>query len=231
MKLEIKSKKAVSHIEIILSFVIFAGFVTFIFSVFNPFSVREASELHLNIVERAIKDFISLKIELLALRLNQTPDKCFYFNYTFESNIIVKNEKDEFVDASNNGKNTYIDNKGEFFYIYSCEIFEEQAVNYPECIKIENYTLGLHKDYEMVSYDKLVELKNYYENNYSALKESFKIPENEDFLFSVSDTLGSIELTTEKTIPRTRVSARNVPIQLAYKNGTFRYAILNIQTW
>jgi len=236
----IKNKKGMSHVEIILSFVIFVGFLIFAFSIFNPFKVSDEKEVYLNIVERGIRERTSVEFKFLSLSLDQSLKReCFYFEYNL-SNIIVKNESYDFVEAlSQNGGNKrkiYINGTGSFFYVFSCEEFDESIFSTQGCKKLKrgNYTLGPLRRYDVTSYSKLKNFTKKYDSNYERLKEEIGLPSSKDFSFSVRETKEpwKIILGVNKTISKqVGILARDVPMQIVYRNGTLKYALLNIEVW
>jgi hypothetical protein len=229
-----KRKKGMSHVEIIVSFVIFLGFLVFIFSVLNPFKTLDRKDIYFDVIEEGIKNYTSTKFDFLTINLNENVGGCFYIDYSL-GKVIVKNESYDFVDAKSDGGKVYIKGSGEFYYIYSCEEFEDKSlINEKECIKMEemNYTFGLFRSYNMTSNKSLIKLKNEYETNYRQLKRKLGVPETEDFLFRVRNMTGQEILNVTKNIVRgAKVSTRGVPIQIVYNDGTLEYAILNIQKW
>jgi len=241
-----KSRKGMSHIEVILSFVIFMGFLIFLFAIFNPLKISSSNDVSLDIVERIIKNNVSARVDFLTLKLNYTADKCFYFTYNSSlKNISVKNESYDNAGAYSRNvgggqmkeeeqrikREINIDSTGKFFYIYSYEGFVENDFDNSDCddLNEKDYTFGLFRSYEMVSFTKLENLGDNYNLDYEKLKKGFGL--KQDFSFNIKDTSGKNILNTTKRTPKTIVLARNEPIQLVYNNGTLKYAILNIQVW
>jgi len=237
--MEIRKKKGISHVEMILSFVIFVGFLIFIFAILNPLKISDEKDIYLNIVERGIRENTSIEFKFLSLSLNHSwgKKKCFWFRYNL-SNIIVKNESYGFVAALSRGggkeRKIYINGTGSFFYILSCEEFNESDF-FPkgcEMLRSENYTFGLLRKFDMTSYSRLEDLTKRYDSDYEGLKKEIGLPHSKDFSFSVRDTSGKNILRVNKTISKqASILARDVPIQIVYKNGTLKYALLNIQVW
>jgi len=235
MKRGIKTKQGFSHIEVVLSFVIFLGFLIFLFAIFNPFKINSKSDVYIDITERAIMDNISAKVDFFTMKLKEDASGCFYFTYGLNlSNIVVKDNSYSRTDASSilidNKKQIKIDGAGNFFYIYSSDEFEESVVS-GSCEELtgDEYNIGLFRSYEMVSFSKLNSLAENYNSDYLNLKKGMGL--TKDFSFNVRESSGNITLTTNKKTPKTEVFARDKPIQLVYQNGSFKYAILNIKTW
>ncbi len=242
--IERKGKKAVSHVDIILSFVIFTGFLIFLIAIFKPFKISGGEEVYLDMAERKIRDLTSTEVKFLTIRLNANTEieNCFCFDYDF-SNVTVKNKNYSFVNAlskekgkGRKGRKVCIDNKEVFFYIYSCEDFKEERFDSSNCIDLEenNYTLGLFRKYDMASWRKLNELNKSYEENYDEVKNEIGLPGSKDFSFNIRKTeaAGEVILRVKKEPPKgVKVLARDIPIQIVHENGTLNYAILNIRVW
>ena len=68
-----RSKRAQGHIEVMLSFTIFVGFLLFIFIFLNPFA-KTKSDQAINNVQEAIINEISDEVGKLNIIVNQTSD-------------------------------------------------------------------------------------------------------------------------------------------------------------
>lgn len=231
-----ENKKGISHIEIILSFVIFVGFSIFLFAIFKPFNISQENDIYLSILERNIENFSDVEVNISVLSLNQKPDNCFYLAYN-TSSIIVKNESYSNVKAFSEKTNeikVYINGSENFYYIYSSNEFNENGFNGENCNKLENanYSLGLFRRFSMFSYRRLEKLNDSYNKDYENLKKELSIPETRDFSFSIKDSLSNNLINTERKTPsRIKILARDTPIRIAYQDGTLKYAIMNVRTW
>ncbi len=243
-------KRGISHVEVVLSFIIFISFLTFLFLFFNPIKTIKNNPLFLDVVEREIKKNVSTNFSILTLKLddppssNNPPKLCFYFTYDSDlGNVTVKKMiQDNYEevqayskDIGNGRKKIYInDANNNFFYLYFSPSFNENEFAGVNCLKYkkEEYSLGLLRSYVAESYDKLIELNNTYYRNYNELKNLFKIPNSIDFSFSVRDSLGNNIISARKEIKRkTNVFSKDSNIKILYNNGTIKYAILNVQVW
>ena len=235
-----KNKRGLSHIEVILSFVIFIGFLIFILAIFNPFSIPSDNSGKISLVEKEILAYSSLEVKFLSLILNYTPAGCFRFKYENLDNITVKNESYDFINASTDstgsGKHVIINGAGtKFYYLLSSQDFEERSFSYtPLCRQLDrdNYAFGLFSKHNMTSYTKMLQLAGRHNSDYFALKNDLKISASDDFSFSVLDSLNKLLLNVSKKAPSNiKVVANEVPISLVYKNGTIISAKLNIRVW
>jgi len=251
------NKRGMSHIEVILSFVIFLGFLIFLFAIFMPFKTSNGSDVYLDIASREIKNNISAQVNFFTLRLNEQSTGCFYFDYNASlTKVNVQNENYIKIDAMNRElsqqeisaaaaaaaaggksikpdteKRVIISGEGKFFYIYSYEEFNESDIDEQTCKQLEkeDYVVGLFRSHNMVSFKKLEAFRDSYNLDYESVKKEIGI--TQDFKFSVRDTLNKDILNITKKVPKTKVFARDEPIQIVYTNGSFKYAILNIQLW
>jgi len=228
-------KKGVSHIEIIISFIIFSGFVLFLLLYF-PITNPQSNSVALDDAERGVLDFVNLRMVYYTIALNNTPPAdCFNLSSELR-NISVRNEEDIIMDAYSDSKNNYIQNSGKFYTIYSSSLFyEKNPGNLVSCSvfkEVDNYTIGISRVYNIVSYEKISLLRNNYEHDYSSLHDKLGIPIKNDFGFILKDTEGKEIIKAVKQRPnRAEVFARDIPIQVAHNNGTFNYFILNVQAW
>lgn len=227
------NKRGMEHVEVILSFVIFIGFLIFLLVIFRPFEKADKSSVYLDTVERGIKDFANIQVNYTSLILNNSFIGCFYINYPCDK-VIVKDKDDNIINAKCGEGKVYIGGSGKFYSIYSSEEFEENSFDVRGCQFLDesNYSFGLFRSYDMVLYERLLGLKEKYETDYTGIKKDFNLPASENFAFTIKDTTQNIMMQTNKTVPkRLTVLARDAPIQIIYKNGTIKYAILNVQNW
>jgi len=247
MREKINRKKAISHVEVILSFTIFIGFLIFLFVIFKPFGGFNKEDIYVDIVERGIINHTLSEVVAFSLKLKNPIEErfsCFGFEYDVDNGVVVKNESYDLVNScveKKGSKSTiYIEGKGIFFNIYSNELFEtDDSFDSEKCKKLKedrDYVLGLVRKYGMLSRERLIQLKERCKNaeTYEELKKKFGIPSSKEFAFSVKDTLGKEleDLELSKEVPEgIRVTARSLPIQLVYANGDMRYAILNVRVW
>src|SRR3989344_2406188 len=222
-----RGKKGVSHLEMILSFVIFVGFMLFLLAIINPFKIIRSSDVYLDIIEREIVENISIKINFQTLKLDISTSSCFCFNYGFK-NVIVKDKSYVKKKALTNGKLCieHTDLNNNFYYIYSSQEFDEYNTGFDpveqDCrdLATNEYSLGLFRVYDFSSFYKLKKLHDFTRIDYETIKEQFGLSFNRDFAFSVKDTENNIILNISKEVGRNiRVMAKEVPIHIVYYTG------------
>lgn len=238
-----RNKKGISHVEMILSFVIFIGFLIFIFAIFRPYSFGK-KETYLESSVRSVLDYTNTKVLVLSINASGINDPCFYFNYGLDyglDKVIVKDRNNNFVQATADigNRKVYINGGNNFYYVFSNPNFTEDRFNTNECGVSNSIIIGLIRTYEMSSFIKLKELENRYFNEYDNLKKELEIPSSSDFAFSVRDNLGNYLINrTGNPKGRVRINAKDIPIQILYetndhgkKAGNISYAKLNIMLW
>ena len=216
MEMKKTNKKAQSHVEIILSFVIFIGFLLFVFMFMNPFAKTKPVYIMDNI-QIAVINEISDEVGKLSIILNETGD-CYDFNETdYDGNY------HEVQDPDNIRK----------YDIYFNDMFSTNAPTKKVGCEQANYTLGTYSKENMIVWQKIIDLKDNYNSDYDNLKLSLGI--TNDFSFSLKDFAGTEipELTPAlKKIPLgIDVEAREIPIRVINSNGNILELILNIKAW
>jgi hypothetical protein len=207
-------KKGQGHIEVMLSFTIFAGFLLFIFMFLNPFGKGKSDQTIIKIQESIINE-ISEDVGKLNVFVNNTND-CYD-----ESKILIYGGKfKENQDFNNPRKYTF----------YFNDIFGSGAI--PSCSAQpgRNYSIGVYSKEKIIIYEKIQTLKTNYTSNYENLKTSLGILN--EFMFELKKTDGSIEISVNKDIPAgIEVESNNIPIRVINSDGIISEYVLNIKVW
>ncbi|MEM3405757.1 MAG: hypothetical protein QW117_02150 [Candidatus Pacearchaeota archaeon] len=243
----IKNKKSQSHLEILLSFVIFIGFLIFLLIFFNPFKKMGNEQTYLNLLQQSIEKELKKEIIIYSIKLNESYEGCYNFEIKDDDNLRNKNltKKDlnnTIYDSMHTIKeNNYViysnfSSQIDFYYIYFSEDFLENNLDGNNCnrkIDKKNYTLGMLRSYYSISFKYLNEtFKKEYETNYSKLKDRIGLPQTKNFaidFYNLERTNKIISLgnTPEKAV----VYSRTIPEQIFYPNGTFEYIFMQIKVW
>ncbi|MFA7708055.1 MAG: hypothetical protein WCX73_03835 [Candidatus Pacearchaeota archaeon] len=214
MKQKIKNKEAQGHIEIILSFTLFVGFLLFIFIFLNPFAKTESKQI-INNIQESIINKITGEIGKLSIIVTSTED-CYD-----SSKVLAYGDKFiEIVDSNNPRKYT----------IYYNDIFVSPSV--PSCSSKSGrvFSLGTYSTEEIIIYEKIQELRTDYTNNYESLKTSLGILN--DFMFELKRIDGGVEISVDKVIPKgEEVESVNIPMRVINSKGIISEYILNIRAW
>jgi len=210
---KIKSKKGQGHIEFMLSFTIFAGFLLFIFIFLNPFA-ESKSEQVMNKIQGSIINEISSEVGKLSIVVNSTND-CYD-----NSKVIVYGNK--FIEIPDTNLRKYT--------IYYNDVFG--AGSAPSCSAKSgrNYSIGTYSKEEIIIYEKIQGLKTNYTNNYEGLKTSLGILN--DFIFELKRIDGGVEIGVNKDVPvGIEIESVNIPVRVINSKGIISEYILNIRAW
>jgi hypothetical protein len=243
-----KQKKGSSHVEIILSFVLFISFIIFMLIVFKPLDMFSKSATDIEEVESKILQNISTVLSVLfPIRIHASvysgisSEPCFYIDNPLSTSLtvplIMKNKTGGIINASRQGDQIYFENSGDFYNLfYSSELKERELSDTNPCttkieyeLDNEEYTIGLIRSYNVISYSKLVDFKTRYNNNYNQLKQQFGF--EDDFIISI---VNSPEIVFELAKPKPlgiETLARDVSIFILKDNTDLNPDIMNIQVW
>ncbi len=207
-----KQKRAQSHVEVMVSFVIFIGFLLFIFIFLNPFARTGEPNYIIDNIQKAIINNITDEVGKLSIILNES-GTCYKFNET---------------DYEGDYLETY---EGRKYAIYFSDMFDNTETIKENNCNPSNYTLGVYSTEKIVIYEKILYLKSSY-NNYEDLKKSLGI--TTDFLFKTKNLIGEEvpELSVARNVPRgIDVESREIPIRVINNSGQIQELILNIRVW
>jgi hypothetical protein len=154
-------KGEAGHVEMILSFVIFIGFVVFLLYLFNPFQTTSVSDAVLFSLYDSFFDKASDNVEIIFINVSCVPDSAD------EDNAFNKS-------VSNN-----------FYYV-----FVSNSINYsvPNCSG-KSYVIGSVQEEEYFSYHLFEELLANFSEDYDGLKTYLKFPSSLDFNIEIEDSV------------------------------------------
>ncbi|MEK6936267.1 MAG: hypothetical protein AABW67_05760 [Nanoarchaeota archaeon] len=215
MKKKTKNKLGQAHIEIMLSFVIFIGFLLFVLIFLNPFAKTESVDL-ISSIEKSILNNVSADIgKMSVIGANGTND------YTIPSPY----NNVHFIEKTDTTSPTQ-----KCTLYFSDEVFTADT----KSCRFNTLTpqFGIYSTEKMIVYEKIVQLQKDYASNYAELKNSLGIIN--DFSFNV-ESLDGVEipgLNTARNIPSgIEVQARNIPIRTINNQGNVQELMLNIRVW
>jgi len=236
-----KEKNAQSHIEMILSFVIFIGFLLTIFIFINPIRQNTVTTSVIDSVQEKIFANVSMPYATISLVINPPiPSGCFNIsnNLRLSENIVVRDSTNTRTPASLSsgpGGTISIRSTGDSFYrIYSSSNFDSALVS-DGCVELPttNYSFGVLDVGKDIFYDNLVELNNLYMTDYENLKLALAIPSDFEFAayhLNNRTVLLNDTLSKHRTRPG-NVLSRDIPLK-AIKNDASKIDILlNIRVW
>ena len=208
------NKLGQGHVEIILSATLFIGFLIFVFIFLNS-SLKSGKELPVSKVQDAIIDRISSDVGKLSVAVTSS-------NNCYSLGQVNDEYGTNFVET--------IDNQRKYT-IYYGDFFDNNIIGKISCSgKPEDYKLGTYIEESIIVYDKILELKQSYDNNYESLKNSLNI---EDFSFQFKDNGQEIqELSVKPNIPENvDVASKDLTVRVINNKAEIKEFVLNIKTW
>lgn len=211
-------KKASSHFEIIISFILFVGFTLFLVLSLEPTKqdLLEESILY-GVVDRFFVD-ITTNLTSVLVDISKTTD------------IVCNGDKDSpcYPEEIKNSENKIFEKKkGCVYYIYSSKEFPASSVN-TACLGSYNYSLGYISKQQVLSNDSLQQRKKEYYENYNASKTRFGVPEVVDFAIIIEGT----DFNMTKTIPdEAQVIAGVYRKKVLYGDGSIVNRDFIVKVW
>jgi len=234
-------KRGISHIEFIISFIIFITFVAFAIFLFNPLKDSNITNSALPFtVNEIIKNtsvdltIYSIKINKNAIPLNQKIIAIDLQNILTEEQVRVESYTGQVLRSKKEGNIIYFDFSNEEFVLvksgkdflpYSPIFTEKPAIN-------ENYYAVASSSREkIVSEKRLIELNDSYYKNYEELKNNLKIPGQTNFGFSVRFTEQN-NIIAQNQIPQgIDIFSYSKRTEILRVNGESKFTEFEVKIW
>ncbi len=194
-------KGGLTHVEAIISFVFFAGFLTAGLYFLNPvqqgakklldstsvYAIGEVSDnatseiLSYSVV---IKNSVPLSIDVVSVPIEIGSSQ----------GIRVENNNGKKIDSSYGSGELSFDRDGERFFVVRIGDFNVQNSQIGRAQKLlaGEYEISSSDKRNVLNEAKALEIEGLYKSNYNKLKNNFNLPKNADFSFSVSFASGEI---------------------------------------
>ena len=240
-------KKGGTHVGMMLSFVIFITFITFLYTIIQPsIQVQKSKQVTLdvlkeNLIREISANFSFVQIEII---LNEEAESdCFLMEDFSEGNnfitkVLNKNTGQESViqASRDNGQISMIapsDLSNKFFRIYySEEIFD--TIN-PSCSSTTSSIdtpINLEREEVYVFESRVLSLIEFYNvpSNYILLKQNLGVPNNLEFSFSFQNTKGEV-IETIQTNTTVDIYSERIPFQYINKTASINMGYITIKVW
>lgn len=231
-------KRGASQVEVIIAFVLFAGFVLFALYFFSPLKSDRLYDSSLDYALREIVKNTSVEIDQRSLAINpEIIDPIVAIKISsFDkegSKFRVLKENEEEVDFWLNGNDIVFDRAGQrFFFVQFSEEFPDALTSGQAGIQLagNSFSLGTSSIKKVISEKKFLELNQTYYTNYDGLREQFNLPGRIDFAFGLYLEDRKIESTRE--IPDSiNVAASNTREEILDINGKLSFGELAVRVW
>jgi len=239
-----KTRKAQAHVEMILSFVLFVGFLLVLLFFLNPIGKENLSFSSLDKVQDKLLNNVSINYKSAMFFLNTAPTTNYcvrdFSNPLLIENLIAFDSNGNRVGAelSTNDKKITLDVKTGLtaYKIYSFEGLTEQSTTPPcnSALGVGNYNWGLIENNKAVFKTYLEKLKGDYVDDYQGLKQKLGIEKDFDFVvydidrtvFEEIDVRGEFE-----GVRGNQVLSRDIPLNIIDKTMVETKVILNLRVW
>ncbi|MDD5149131.1 MAG: hypothetical protein PHC28_01440 [Flavobacterium sp.] len=227
-----KSKKSLSHVEMMISFSLFVIFLILLFAIFNPLETSSSNEVSLSIIEKWINENaeIDVKTSTLIIQTASVGD-CFSVDKISEEKVVAF--KDEKKIISENSDKTFLENKGAGVYsLYFSDYFS--SGNFDEdCVALSDgeYSFGVTKDEKFLLVSKVEKLEENYYSDYESLKKEIGISGN-DFEFILQEINGKKIINATMNEPSgVNIYSENINVEVIDENANIKNLILNLKIW
>lgn len=231
----LKPKQSQAHVEMIVSFVIFAGFITAMLYFLNPFQNRQISYTILDITEAKLVGEWTAEYKTTSVTFDRAQGGCFAINNAvgLQGSLLAKDESGN-IHKGATGGNIHIDSSSSsrYYKLYASSSFSSNSVSCEEVLPETNsYQFGASDTKEAIFYSNIEQMIQEYESDYEALKT--KLDLQNDFVFYVINQDTEEQMTSATmTIPTVvEVIARDIPVIALDQNANQLNLIINIRTW
>lgn len=244
-------KKRGTHIDVVLSFVIFISLLLFVYSIFeSEFRTQSGKESVLDYLETELIGRFSMNLTVLTVQISETlnPGKdCFRVQNIVsdiqaqgidEEELVIKDENGNILNydvsgqALNIGTGTYFIG---FLKLYNAEVLDSSfcpTCGFVGCDPITSYNFGLIKEKESIFAAKIEELADEYNSSYENLKNELGMLPGTEFGFIFEDSEGEVIAEAQKNLPdSSNIYVREIPILYVNDNGLIFQGFLIIKVW
>ncbi|MEK6885652.1 MAG: hypothetical protein AABX17_01645 [Nanoarchaeota archaeon] len=244
MKRELTSKRSQGHIEMILSFVIFVGFVFTLFIFFTPVrqetvSYASLENTQINLFAYAVVDYTFVSIILnITDGGNNYQGGCISIEdiLSANGNPVVKDLSGNILNSYRSGSRIYIQAYSDRYYkIYFSNLFNPSLTILNGCEPLNknvDYAEAVISSEKEVFYDKINSTEKEYIANYSKLKSDLGLIN--DFEFVVYNSTYGILMNNTLSVHKLKtfpVLSRDIPIRALTNKGEYKDLILTIRVW
>ncbi|MFH0831379.1 MAG: hypothetical protein V1886_00720 [archaeon] len=237
------SKKGVSHIEMVVSFMLFASFVFFLLFFLNPVRNQDISDVLLDAVQNSLQSNATIQLIEMPLNIKAGFENCFTIPNPFDTsnraNILAKDSNGRVSKTALDSGSLKIEKgaSGQSYYYlyYGSVIFTIPELQMISCnvLNISNYKYAASRVYEVLYLPKLEGVARAYSSDYTKLRGSFNFPLSYDFSAEIIDSATKqkiISMSTSKP-EKVEVNARELPAEIMRENGEVFQATINMQVW
>lgn len=237
------NKGGLGHVEAVLSFVIFIGFLIFAFFFFSPFSGQNRLlDSSLDYTIREVSENSSIFLESYSLVLNtNVPDTILNVQIVPVSaeitnpGVRVEDFQEQVLESGFDGSRVYfnrLSSNSDFITLKFSEDFVSGSLSGGQGLTEGlNYSISSSESRKIYSEKRFLVLKTLYDDDYEKLKEDFNLPGRINFAFSLDFDEGE-DISAENFIPENlEVLANQEQIEVIRQSGEIVFADLIVKVW
>jgi hypothetical protein len=245
-------KRGLSHIEVLLSFLIFMGFVIFSLYFFSPARTSTLVNSSLSYTLREIKENVTVEIESFSVSLELSAyEEDVFVKIDFSEVDGNKNSRIEdvngiFVESEKEESSGYVrfrigdvynsdTGKGFAVFRFSEEYSEGSVTGAILVVEEEEYEIISSEKIEFLSEKKLRDLGDLYLENdqgYNGLISAFNLPERANFEFVIEFEDSGRNIVAERPRPPgVEVFSDLERVEILNINGEIEFADLIVRVW
>jgi len=228
------NKRGLSHIEMIVSFVLFVSFLSFAIFFFNPFQNRGVINTALDYAADEIQESSLVELEQYSILIKS---ELAFVSIPSPSNIpqvgvMAEDSEGNTLASGLLGNNIAFENTPDHFVnVKLSKDFSKRNLD-GELLAQDNYTISSSDIRNVYSEKKFISLNDSYYSDYENLRENFSLPSSIDFGFSVVFNNQGDEISTSKEIPdNVEVYSKRKRIEIVRENGGIAFADLIVRVW
>ena len=235
-----KKNKKGSHVGIVLSLVIFVGFLLFLYIITGPgLGTQKDKQALMDSLKLKLRDEFSANLTTVTISNNSDPllyDCLQIDNTALDTNGMSSSIKDSGgsqVDFKNTGNYlniNWINNQPFFKIYYSEEEFKDYSSSFTCSSTETNYIVSSLKTNKKIFETKIINFTDIYENYYEDIKDILKIPAGSEFGFKFTYSNGTVIETANKDISL-NIYAEKIPIQYVDREANINSGSLTIKVW
>jgi hypothetical protein len=232
------NKKGASHVEVIVSFIIFIGFIGAMFYFFNPSSSSKLADSSADYAFREINNNAKTTLDSVSVKINKN------FIPSGQSVISIKITG---LDANKNaiakdyyGNRLNVGRQGDTFYLgwvnsdfAVIELNEEFPDGGTGSVGLNEsyYEIASSESRELLSENKIIAIKERYVSDYSKLRDDFNLPNRINWAFSLTFSSGQ-NITADVGEPQNaEVISNKKSVEVLRTDGKTEFADLQIKVW
>ncbi len=236
-------KKGLQHIEAILAFVLFIGFLIFVFFFLSPFKGSRTLTSSLDYAFNEVVSNSESEVESYVVVVDRDVTKTGYIGVSINRILSGPNINAKAYNKDGSPLSTKLEDNNIYFIRGTKEErvftirFSDALPNSDDItgdlLDDDDYLISSSDETKMISESKFRNIQYRYDNDYENLKREFNIPNRVDFGFSLIFDDGVNKITAEKEIRgNTEVLSKSDRVQVIIANsGEIKFAEMIIKVW